>query len=336
MRTLLTLCLVLSLVAASAPMQAATVVSFAGAPVTLQTTKSRDFSMRAGVYNGQIIWFVPFAASNLNVATQLNVYSKYKEGQKVDWAPAMSCALTKDVLGDVYLINCAQQILFSSEPGLPDYTPLWRVHYLEWVASATRTPLNSAADVQAALAAGKLLAVIPDSVLDATIVIGTSGQVIKQTTEFDFRTSRIELPMFKVFYSAASTNWKTKTRWVLLVDTNCPSVADVLGANLAPRLGNIGDCCNNIYAFENPVPPSQLPIADQIKSYRLPDKLQTNTNYNPIRCWTVFDRGSLSLTTTITSAWNILDLFNHGFISKVDLQCGVVSNSPQFKQEIED
>ena len=308
------------------------VVLFNGNPVTLYPVESEDYIMRMGFYNGASVWYVPFAASNMKLAWMLDGYPRIKhEGpvNGVEWTPALQCALEKEeLLGDVYFINCGQNTILSTEPGQPDYTPLWEVHYLEWIPDLPDMALTSEAEVLAALAAGDLIEIIPPSVLDATIVIPTSGIPSIELAELDFSEDEVEFYAFPVFYP--DTRWFSyDVTYVLMTDVSDEVVAARLGANWAPNLENASaDCCGFIGAFVNPGPPGQLPIIDQVPYSGYNNGLNLNRAYNPVLCWTLFDRGSLPNYAVITSR-RVLDfLLGLGVISTIPTTDPIVSNSP--------
>ena len=268
------------------------VVFFSGNPVTFNTQESEDFTVRlAWNAAGQRIRYVPFAASDPMVAKLLDHFARFSDSYvPVDWAPALKCALDKDVLNDVYFINCGQTVIFTREPTDPDYTPLWRVHYLEFCGIPFPPSVNTLDEVEAALASGDLVQVRLDSVLDATIVQDSTGKLIPQALEFDLREGEIELPVIAVFFKLPN-HPKTCVTYIALSDTSDAALAERLGANFAPRLANLDpDCCDPVYAIVDPVAPGQLPIIKNVQQYRDFDCLQTNLEYTPLRCWSLFSR----------------------------------------------
>ncbi len=307
------------------------VVLFNGNPVTLYPHETGDYIMRPGFYNGDVVWFVPFAASNMKLAWMLDDYPRIKHGKPVngvEWTPALECALDKvDLLGDIYFINCGQNIILSTEPGQPDYTPLWEVHYLEWIPGLPDLTLTSEAEVLAALALGDLVEITPPSVLDATIVIPTSGIPSIELAELDFSEDEVEFYAFPVFYGTARWFYYG-VEYVLITDASDEAVAARLGANWAPNLVNASpDCCGFIGAFVNPTPPGQLPIIDEVPHHPYYGGLNMNQAYNPVLCWTLFSRGSLPNYAVISSRTVLDFLLGLGVISIIPTD-PIVTNSP--------
>ena len=309
------------------------VVLFNGNPVTLYPVESEDFIMRTGFYNGDVVWFVPFAASNMKLAWMLDDYARIRGDDddprnRVEWTLALECALAKvDLLGDIYFINCGQNIVLSTEPGQPDYTPLWEVHYLEWIPGLPDMTLTSEAEVLAALAAGDLVEIIPPSVLDATIVIPTSGIPSIKVVELEFDDAEVEFYAFPVFHGNA-TWFSYGLEHIVVTDSSDAAVAARLGANWAPNLVNAAtDCCGFIGAFVNPVPPGQLPIIDEVP-HAYNGGINMNQAYNPVLCWNLFDRGTLPNYAVITNRTVLDFLLGLGVISTIPTTEPIVTNSP--------
>lgn len=314
------------------------VVLFGGNPVNFTLDQVNDISVRTGWYNGAVIRYFPIAASDAKVAKELEFFSTFGDDfTPVDFVPALNCAFTKDVLNDVYFINSMQTAVFSTEPGQDNYTPLWRVHVLEWARGAVKTRLTSQADVEAAIADNRLIQIAPLSVLDATIVVDSNRKVLKQAKfkiEPGEPAGEISVPIIKVFFTQKNQQPHANVAFILLTDSSDLGVAERIGANYAPRLANAApDCCNPIYAFVNPVPPGQFPIIDQVQQYRPFDYLQINRNFNPLKCWTLFDRGSLPPSAIITNIPYADKLAKLDVISPVNYG-PVVTNSTVFFPEV--
>ena len=69
-----------------------------------------------------------------------------------------------------------QPDVFDNPPGAPGYTPLRRIHLLTWTDSAAAVELTSAADVQAAIADGRLTEETPGVVVNMPFVTWADGQ----------------------------------------------------------------------------------------------------------------------------------------------------------------
>ncbi|MHB9037534.1 MAG: DUF7482 domain-containing protein [Armatimonadota bacterium] len=313
------------------------VALFNGHPVTLYPTQSEGYVMRQGFYNCEIVWYVPFAASDPLIAKQLDEFARKAQDEPlengVEWTLALNCALEEDVLGDVYFINCAQTTIFSTQPGEDDYTPLWRVHYLEWAPGVTPRPLCNETDVQDAITAGELLEQGEPSVLDATIVIPTSGKPSVELAELEFDEREVEFYAFPVYYFD-KVNRQRQVRFVIAPDISDESLAERLGANHAARLVNSSpDCCGRISAFENPIPVAQLPIISEVPSYPYGNmnawnRQNINFNYNPVLCWELYERTGLAPYAVVNSDAMVQRLLGFGLITEIPLIPPIVSNSP--------
>lgn len=69
-----------------------------------------------------------------------------------------------------------QPDVFDSPPGTDGYSPLRRIHLVTWADPAAAVELKSAADVQAALAAGQLTEEVPGVVVNMPFVTWPEGQ----------------------------------------------------------------------------------------------------------------------------------------------------------------
>jgi hypothetical protein len=69
-----------------------------------------------------------------------------------------------------------QPDVFDNPPGTPGYSPLRRIHLVTWADPAAAVELKSAADVQAAVADGRLTEEIPGVVVNMPFVTWADGQ----------------------------------------------------------------------------------------------------------------------------------------------------------------
>lgn len=68
-----------------------------------------------------------------------------------------------------------QPDVFDNPPGTPGYTPLRRIHLVTWADPAAAVEMKSAADVQAALADGRLTEEVPGVVVNMPFVTWPDG-----------------------------------------------------------------------------------------------------------------------------------------------------------------
>jgi hypothetical protein len=68
-----------------------------------------------------------------------------------------------------------QPDVFDNPPGTSGYSPLRRIHRVTWVDPAAAIELKSAADVQAAIADGRLTEEVTGIVVNAPVVVWTGG-----------------------------------------------------------------------------------------------------------------------------------------------------------------
>ncbi len=317
------------------------VALFNGHPVTLFPVESGEFAMRQGWYECQTVWYVPFAASNQLVARQFNDFTQQSANRPangVEWTPALDCALENDMVNNVYIINCAQTVIFDKQPDDSDYTGLWQVHYLEWIDDADARPLCSASEVLLAIAMGELEEQGDPSVMDATIIVPTSGIPSVELASLDYKRKLVRFYAFPVFYFNKVDKIKA-IEFIIAPDISDEDLAERLGANWAPRLANGSpDCCGCISAIENPVPPGQLPIICEIpEDICLMSKnnnffnfggVNPNLDYNPVLCWNIYERTGLAPYSVVNSDDMLQHLVGLGLLTNIPLDPPIVTNSP--------
>lgn len=315
------------------------VALFNGHPVTLHPVESSEFVMRQGWYDCQTVWYVPFAASNQLVARQFNDFARYSADHPVngvEWTPALDCALDKDVINNVYIINCAQTVIFDREPDGLDYTGLWQVHYLEWIDDEDARPLCSASEVLLAIAMGELEEQGDPSVMDATIIVPSSRLPSVMLADISYKTKLVRFCAFPVFYFDKVGKIKA-VEHIIAPDISDEDLAEKLGANWAPRLVNSSpDCCGCISAIENPVPPGQLPIICEIPRNLMPNGnnffnfggVNPNMDYTPILCWNIYERTGLVPYAVVNSNDMLQLLVGLGLLTNIPLDPPIVTNSP--------
>lgn len=69
-----------------------------------------------------------------------------------------------------------QPDVFDNPPGTPGYTPLRRLHLVTWADPTAAVEMKSAADVQAAIADGRLTEEVPGVVINMPFVTWPNGQ----------------------------------------------------------------------------------------------------------------------------------------------------------------
>jgi hypothetical protein len=128
-----------------------------------------------GWFNGKPAFYVSTDASDAGVAQDMGA----------NFVPALANALTASpsATDDIYAVtNFKQANILPSAP-LPAgpknastaYTPLWQVSTVTWVAGATPYTLKSEADVQAAVAARKVIVSKTNIVVNCPIVYTPEG-----------------------------------------------------------------------------------------------------------------------------------------------------------------
>jgi hypothetical protein len=130
--------------------------------------------------DGEEIYFVHTEASDAGVAEALtNMMSS-----PVLYVPSLA-NVPAESLGTVYVFQNGvegkgpfgfQSDVFANPPGTDGYTPLRSLHLVNWVDSSKARLLKSAAEVEAALAAGEITVDVPGIVVNMPFVVWTDGK----------------------------------------------------------------------------------------------------------------------------------------------------------------
>ena len=308
------------------------VVHMGGQSVTLLGTNDDAFAMMHGSYNGEAVFFVPFASSDMRMARLLDTAAKRIQDQpeywstSVDFSPALACALDKDALGDVYFLPNNPVPIFSSDPTQEDYTPLWLIHNVQWARGSIPSPLSTAADVKQELADEDLVETTEPAVLNASIVIDSEGNTIKQALDINMRVKKIWLPIIWTYHD-------NRLQLITLTETSDEALANQLGAWYCPRLANVATCSDTTYAFVNPqdgpaVSWMQLPVIDTAQVYNRDRNLQIDRSYTPLRCWTLLSHGEANPNSILRSTKTVEHWLKKDWIQVVSTDQPIVTNSP--------
>jgi hypothetical protein len=92
------------------------------------------------------------------LATDVSTKSQAK-AEDINYSPILA-KLDSEVFPEIYIVRGAaakgQLMVLGSEPGEPDYSPLWRETIVRWKRGVTPTLIKSDTKVDALLAAGKI------------------------------------------------------------------------------------------------------------------------------------------------------------------------------------
>ncbi len=124
----------------------------------------------------------------------------------------------------------------------------------------------------------------------------------------------IYLPTYAVACEASEASEKSIKVYVIVPDASSASIANAIGANLAPGLLNVDR--NNIqplFFLLGPNTPAQLPVVRDCPS--APFQFNTNFNYTPIMRVVVLNRNTLPPNTTVNTDDLIYLLLNEGVLT---------------------
>ena len=147
-------------IAALALASAAAAASTANSPLLLGPASQTQQLTYQGYYDGHKDTYLITDVSSKAQAAALHVNSSPPLG-KVKGAPAQYFVQGRAAAG--------QLAVFGSEPGKPDYNPLWDEVFVVWKPSATPVLLLSDNQINALAKAGKLTLKDPHIVLNAPI-----------------------------------------------------------------------------------------------------------------------------------------------------------------------
>ncbi len=128
-----------------------------------------------GIYEGEDVFFIHTEASDPDVADLLTDMM----GPQVVTVPSLA-EITQELLRNVYVFTNGvagggpmgfQPDVFDTVPGDPGYTPLRSLNRVTWQAGSTPRQLNSAAEIEAAEAAGDIVIEQPGVVINMPILV---------------------------------------------------------------------------------------------------------------------------------------------------------------------
>jgi hypothetical protein len=143
----------------------------------MQTAFSSDdlAPLVRGIYEGEDMFFIHTEASDPDVANLLTDMM----GPQVIAVPDLA-EIPQELLGNVYVFTNGvagsgpmgfQPDVFDTVPSDADYTPLRSLHRVTWQEESTPRQLNSAAEIEAAEAAGEIVIEQPGIVINMPILV---------------------------------------------------------------------------------------------------------------------------------------------------------------------
>lgn len=292
------------------------------------------YTMRLGWWNDQPAWFISTTTNNVSLSEsgfwgQLwNPYFTYP--------PVLSGRLSKTlnttpkVARPLYLVtNSNQGPVFDTRPQASDYSGVWQIFLVTWTTgnkrSITNTMPASNNNPYGLPSASEATIVETQIVVDLPVVaIGqlggpwqpasTGNYRIPQAIDYDATsiTKTILLPHYYLFATDPVTKEKINAD-VLITDVDNQSIANLLGANYAPGLSNMpDDDTQNLWVFNNPKPPSQLPVIEEPLSLT---RINTNILYTPMMRLVYLNR-NIPAYTVITNPMLLERLLGSGRLTE--------------------
>jgi len=201
--------------------------------VSAQTAKPNGYCWERtfdGFYDTEVVRFILTDVSN-------PVWARWLA---INYAPRLGLIdYDIDGVGDMFFVtNYPQLVVFSTQRGESDYTPIWDIDLVTWVDPNDAYPLTSEAEVLAAEGAGDVDVVESGVIIDAPIVEDDDGNYIPQSTQGSwigppyrfFGGGRfIRLPIYNGYVDNRQVTF-------LKTDFADEDLADEYGGNYAPDL----------------------------------------------------------------------------------------------------
>ncbi len=127
-----------------------------------------------GLYDGKDVFYISTEASDSDVAAALTKFTNFP----VTFAPALAKTPDK-ALAQIFVFKNGvtgsgvlgfQPNVVDSIPTDPNYSPLWKINFVEWKDSTTATVLGSDDDIAAAVTQGKVTVTQTNVVVNCPII----------------------------------------------------------------------------------------------------------------------------------------------------------------------
>lgn len=257
--------------------------------------------MYQGWYQGQVVWYIARDTNLIRPIQQSRVETDILDTlctcpKITSVAPYPIPKLTSALEGGAPLVyfvtNYQQGPIFTTVPGNPDYSGLWRVVYITWRPGAVRRAICSASELPSgAEATFDLTNIVVD---DPIMAVGRLGGPwnpapagtyrIPQALGYDVYAKTIDLPTWATFARDPVKRTILQTE-VLVTDVSDPVLAELLRANYAPGLLAVpASDTQRLWVFDwtqDPAPPpGQLPVMEHV--IRNVNGLNVEREYSPV------------------------------------------------------
>lgn len=273
-------------------------------------------SLRQGWWNNEPTWYIGTATNDI----------RFAQTQGLVLAPKLTQALGN--AAPIYIVtNFQQPYVFSASPtgGPINYSGLWRVVYITWLAGSTPRPITNALPESGlnpnGIPVSGISQVVTDIVLDYPIlVIGQLGcplYTIPQLVSLNYTTKTAVLPFFNAYCANVITRRVSVVR-TLITDVEYAPVAALVGANFAPGLNLLPNPGVQLTWMFTPYPvpgwqmspPSQYPIIWACPTSF--DWRNANYAYSPVSNVYFLTRITASPSSVINNAQTVMMLVANG------------------------
>ena len=265
------------------------------------------FPFFQGWNDGKLAWFIVGFDTNNIRTTQWLLPNK-------GLVPKLT-SLIGNAAKPVYVVQGYQQgPVFSARPGEADYSAIWQVIYVKWKPGVTPRPIISDSNLPNASEADQI---VTDIVIDLPIIaIGPLGGPwhpapagsyrMKQVIDYDPYRKLVTIPLWYAWardrssaFFLGSTILRV-TAGVMITDVADPTLAALIGANLAPGL-NAADAANTQrfwvqdWRLLPPPPPHQFAVLEFLPNFlgRNPGNLNDDFDFSPVMDMVLLQRTGL-------------------------------------------
>jgi hypothetical protein len=230
----------------------------ANVPVTLPLTR--------GYVNGFDVFYISTEASDKGLADHLTNFTH----SRVSYAPALGNAPPQS-LGNIYVFASGikgpgplgfQANVADSQPGDPEYSPLWRINNVAWKQGVSPREIKSEADILSAQRNGELIVTPSNKVVNCPFVQWHGGSLKErndktltdmaaygggQILNVDTKKMQVTFVGHRGFAPNGSPIYYIAT------DASVKKVADALGVTFVNKTGSalLSGGSSDLYIFTN-------------------------------------------------------------------------------------
>lgn len=292
-----------------------------------------NYNMMQGWYQDDLAWYIHYD----NATNDINFVNW---GGSYTW---LSTKLSSALEGEtpaarpLYIVlNFDQGPIFSAAPGDDEYSGLWQVFYVTWHEGFARPITNS--DPATLLNPQGVPDIAEADIEETEIVIqypivalgrldgpwypAPAGKYrLKQALAYPgyTYTKTIYLPLYYIYCMDEVTK-RLDVQRVVIPDVGDSTLADLLGANLAPGLLNVPESdTSDFWYMNNPKPVYQYPVVQKCLEDH-PNNFNLFTDYSPVVRYVVLNRLIPPYITVKSPAYLQLLLDSHYLVIDTDTQ----------------